>query len=88
MDFKQGGTPQVLCPASGYLTCPNVTVDPPPSTVPTTNPLGLCHCEDEVWISDGCRYAWQCGNDPHNSNGQYWECPEVIKSGLEAMFSP
>ena len=71
------GPPIIICPPNGYTTCPNVEIDLPPSTVPTTNPLGLCHCENEIWVADGCRYGWQCGDDPHNSNGQYWECPEV-----------
>ena len=39
----------VLCPVNGYETCPNVEPAIPPTSTPSKNPLGLCHCDDEFW---------------------------------------
>ena len=68
----------ILVPKCGYDVCPsdNVasTVAPPDEI--TSNPMGTCRCDGEIWLSEGCSYAFSCDSSMENG-GEYIACPEV-----------
>ena len=72
-----------VCPVGGYNVCPSITVDPPPNPEDvTTNPLGTCRCNGELWVSEGCRYGFFC-DDSEDIGGILLTCPEVsVQLGL------
>ena len=65
------------CPSGVKDFCPSDFVDPPPPPGEvTTNPLGECSCEGEIFLSQGCQYAFACDSES-DIGGEYIYCPEV-----------
>ena len=50
------------------------TVAPPDEI--TGNPMGTCRCDDEIWLAEGCSYAFHCDSS-QPMGGEYIACPEV-----------
>ena len=67
----------IVCPVNGYNVCPGgvPSVPPAPEDV-TSNPLGTCRCNGEVWLSEGCTYAFVCDSGM-DIGGTYFSCPSV-----------
>ena len=66
-----------VCPVNGFDICTNQDpAVPTPDTEPTENPLGICRCAGEYWVSQGCSYGWKC--DGNGNGGEYKGC-EVTK---------
>ena len=45
----------------------------------TENPIGYCHCDGELWVSQGCLFGFSCdatlGYGPNG--GEYIDCEPV-----------
>ena len=67
------------CPVGGYNVCPNQSGTPAPVPNPddvTSNPLGTCRCNGELWVSEGCSYGFYC-DDTQEKGGYLKVCNEV-----------
>ena len=77
LDFAQDGRQITTCPVDGgYHICPSDSAPAPPVETPTENPLGNCRCNGEIWVSEGCKYAWRC----EAGGGDYFSCPIEVGS--------
>lgn len=68
----------IRCPISSYNICPSdniATTVAPPDEI-TGNPMGTCRCDGELWLAEGCSYAFHCHSAKPNG-GDYIACPEV-----------
>ena len=63
--FPDGGD---LCTGDGYSPAPT------PVQPVLENPLGECRCDGELWVSEGCSFAYYCNSNQANG-GQYIDCP-------------
>ena len=69
--------PYTRCPKGGYNVCPSdVTAPPPIPEDVTSNPLGTCRCNGEIWISEGCTYGFYC-DDTKDIGGELLVCNPV-----------
>lgn len=75
----------LACPVGGYNICPSedTATTPDPDTI-TENPLGECRCEGELWVSEGCSYAYTC-NSSSAPKDNLFLCDEVPKGYLMNM---
>ena len=70
--------PRLLCPQGVKDFCPSDFVDPPPPEENvTSNPLGECFCEGEIFLSEGCQYAFFCDSEIDDIGGEYVYCDDV-----------
>ena len=44
----------------------------------TSNPLGSCNCNGQLWVSEGCSYGFYC-DDTTDIGGYLRICNEVCK---------
>lgn len=65
-----------VCPPGGYHVCPSDGADTTPSNV-DGNPLGVCRCDGEIWLSEGCTFAFHCNSSIEDMGGEYIDCPPV-----------
>ena len=54
---------------------------PDPADV-DSNPLGECRCDGELWVSEGCSYAFYC-NSSLPIGGEYTSCPKDVSDGFK-----
>lgn len=78
--IKDAGDEKVIvrCPISSYNICPSdnvATTVAPPDQI-TGNPMGTCRCDGEIWLAEGCAYAFHCDAQKPNG-GDYLACNEV-----------
>lgn len=67
------------CPPGGFHVCPfDGTTDLTPPTEVTGNPLGVCRCDGEIWLSEGCSYGFYCNSSIEDIGGEYLYCDEEV----------
>ena len=67
----------VKCPVGGFDLCPSTEVAPIPNPDDvTSNPLGTCRCNGELWVSEGCSYGFYC-DDTKEIGGELKTCEPV-----------
>ena len=67
------------CPVDGFNVCPSQSGTPAPIPNPDdvdSNPMGICRCNGELWVSEGCSYGFYC-DDTQEKGGFLKTCPEV-----------
>ncbi len=64
----------LICPVNGYTIDCATGITTTPGSI-TENPLGQCKCNGELWVSEGCTFAYMC-----DSTEEYGGTPIVCES--------